>query len=215
METASEILRGALQPRRRERMLSVLDRRLGAVRVVVENLHHPHNMSAVLRTAEALGVQHVHVVDEPRQFAVSRRITLGAHKWLTLHPHAAFDDCAAELKAQGFRLYAAMLEADAVPLEKVPVGEPVALVFGNEKQGVGPETRARCDGAYTIPMDGFVQSFNISVAAALSLYSITRRARSERPDGGLLGAEEKAALLASWLPKSLKCGARVAQLAGG
>ncbi len=209
MKRAEEILKAAVRPERWAKIEGVLNRRLGAVRVVVENLHHPHNMSAVLRTCEALGIQHVHAVETAEDFTFSRRITLGAHKWLSLHRHDAFSPCAAELKALGFRLYAAMLDPAALPLEEVPVDEPVALVLGNEKDGVSPAARALCDGAYIIPMAGFAQSFNISVAAAVSLYSITRRARELRPDGGLLGPEERARLLETWLPKSVACGARV------
>ena len=104
-----------------------------------------------------------------------------------------------------------MLHPDAVPLEVLPLDRPIALVFGNEKAGVSPGTRALCDGAYTIPMAGFSQSLNISVAAAVSLYSVCRRVREERPDGGLLSEEERAAVLESWLPKSLRCGRRVAR----
>jgi len=215
MQRAEEILRAAVRPARWAKIQAVLDRRLGSVRAVVENLHHPHNMSAVLRTCEALGVQHVHAVETADEFTFSRRITLGAHKWLSLHRHDTIEECAGELKRLGFRLYAAMLDPAALPLEHVPIEEPVALVFGNEKRGVSPEARALCDGAYFIPMDGFAQSFNISVAVAVSLYSVTRRAREGRADQGLLPPDEKAALLQAWLPKSVACGARVVRAAKG
>lgn len=209
MERTEEILRSAVRPERWAKIEAVLGQRLGAVRVVVENLHHPHNTSAVLRTCEALGIQHVHAVETAEDFTFSRRITLGAHKWLSLHRHDTFAPCAAELKARGFRLYAAMLDPEATPLEELPVQEPIALVFGNEKQGVSPAARGLCDGAYIIPMAGFAQSLNISVAAAVSLYSVARRARAERPDRGLLDAAERALLLEAWLPKSVACGSRV------
>ncbi|MBI5442083.1 MAG: RNA methyltransferase [Deltaproteobacteria bacterium] len=213
METLRSILTSSLRAERWERIQSVLDRRLGAVRVVVENLHHPHNMSALLRTCEAFGVQYVHAVEAVEDFTVSRRITLGAHKWLTLTRHRSFAECAGALRSQGFRLYAATLDPAAVPLEELPVDEPIALVFGNEKRGVSPATRALCDGAYTIRMEGFVQSLNISVAAAISIHSLTERVRRLRADGGLLGEEEKEKLLENWLPKSLRCGPRVAKAA--
>jgi tRNA (guanosine-2'-O-)-methyltransferase len=166
-------------------------------------------MSALLRSCEAFGVQYVHAVEAVEEFTVSRRITLGAHKWLTLTRHETIEQCAAALRSAGVRLYAAMLDPKAVSLEELPVDEPVALVFGNEKEGVSAPARALCDGAYTIPMDGFVQSLNISVAAAISIYSITRRVRDLRPDGGLLGEAERERLLEAWLPKSLRCGARL------
>ncbi len=204
-----EMIRRALRPERWAKIERALRNRLGAVRVVVENLHHAHNLSAVLRTCEALGVQHVHVVDEAEHCKLSRRITMGAHKWLTVHRHARFDTCAEELRQRGFRLYAAMLDPGALPLEEIPVDRPVAVVLGNEKEGVSRRTRELCDGAYFIPMYGFVQSYNVSVAAAISLYSLTRRVRRERPDGGLLSPEERAEVLRSWMPKSLRFGRRL------
>jgi len=215
MLRAEEILRAAVRPARWAKIEAVLDRRLGTVRAVVENLHHPHNMSAVLRTCEALGVQHVHAVETAGDFTISRRITRGAHKWLSLHRHQTIEQCAGELRQAGCRLYAAMLDPMALPLEEVPVDEPVALLFGNEKRGVSDEARALCDGSYIIPMAGFVQSFNISVAVAVSLYSVTLRARTLRPDGGLLSPGERAALAEAWLPKSLACGARVVRATAG
>ncbi len=203
-----DIIRQALRPERWAKMERALNHRLGAVRVVIENLHHPHNLSAVMRTCEGLGVQHLHVVDTRENTVPSRRITLGAHKWLAIHRHDRFEECGRDLKTRGFRLYAAMLDPGAVALEEIPVDAPVALLFGNERDGVSPEARAWCDGAYTIPMYGFVQSFNVSVAVAVSLYSVTQRVR-QRPDGGLLTAEERREVLGQWLPKSLRFGRRL------
>lgn len=213
MDKARGILEKSIGPRRRARLEAVALRRLGAVRVVIDHLHHPHNLSAVLRTCEALGVQHVHVVDDPQHVQTSRRITLGAQKWLSLHRHDRFEECAELLHGIGFRIYAAMLDLEALALEEIPVGDPVALVFGNEREGVGETSRRCCDGSYTIPMEGFSQSFNVSVAAAISLYSITRRVRLLRPDQGLLPEPERADLLASWLPKGLRCGRRIMEAA--
>lgn len=214
MQKPEEIARRVIRPERLEKVCAVASRRLGSVRVVAENLHHPHNMSALLRSCEAFGVQHVHAVETVEDFTFSRRVTLGAHKWLTLKRHDTFEACAAELRGLGFRLYAAMLDPSAVSLGDLPVEQPLALVFGNEKDGVSPGARALCNGAYMIPMAGFSQSLNISVAAAISLYDVTRRARELRPDGGLLGEGEREALLASWLTKSVRCGVKLRRLAG-
>ena len=202
MEALRDILEGMITPRRMERLLGVLGARLGALRVVVENLKHPHNVNAVLRTCEALGVQHVHLVDPGREFYIHRRIAKGSHKWLTLHRHGAFAPCAAELHAAGFRLYAAMPSAGATPVDRIDVGDPVALVFGNESEGVSPEARDICDGCYVVPMTGFVESFNVSVAAAISIYDVANRMRRERPDKGLLSPVESAEILKVWIPKA-------------
>jgi tRNA (guanosine-2'-O-)-methyltransferase len=207
-----EVLAGCVQPRRMERLLKVLEGRLASVRVVVENIHHPHNMSAVLRSCEALGVQTVHVVESVEKFKIARGITKGSHKWLTLRYHRSFTECADELHGEGFRLYAAMLADDAVSLEEVPVQTPVALVFGNEHAGVSEEAQAHCDGSYMIPMHGFVQSYNVSVAVAMSLYDVTSRARSQREDGGALTAEQQTQLLQTWLPKSTPHGRKITEI---
>ena len=214
MNPSHTFIREALRPERWQRMQRVLDSRLGSVRVAVENVHDPHNLSAVLRSAEALGVQHVHVVEAASGFSLSRRITRGAHKWLTVHRHRDFVECAGALREAGFRIFAAMLQPGAIPLEEVPVTEPVALLLGNEHDGVSAEAAAACDGCYTIPMAGFVQSFNISVAAAVSLYSVTTRARALRTDGGLLSECERQTVLENWLPKSLRCGRRATRTPG-
>lgn len=215
MPTSDEILRGALRPQRWARIQSVLAQRLASVRLVLENVHHPHNVSAVLRSCEAFGVQHVHAVETSTNFRFSRRITMGTHKWLTLSRHDCFDDCATQLRAEGFKLYAAVPDLGAVPLEQLPVDEPVALVLGNEKAGLTPCARALCDGCYTIPMAGFAQSLNISVAASVSLYDVTRRARAARRDGGLLTSVERSELLATWLPKTVPCGKKVMRASAG
>lgn len=209
MDDLKKILEGLITPRRMERMLRVLNSRLGALRIVVENLYHPHNMNAVIRTAEALGVQHVHVVEPNGDFSMNRKITKGSHKWLTTHRYATFAPCAEELRAAGFRLYAAMPSEEAVPLNAVPVDQPLALVFGNESFGISESALAHCDGRFVIPMSGFVESFNISVAAAISIYDVSTRMRRERPDQGLLGAQERAELLKLWLPKAAHSAKRI------
>lgn len=214
MENLVELLGGMVLPRRLARILEVLDGRLAGVRAVVENLHHPHNMSAMLRSCEALGVQHLHVVEEYEEYKVSRKITMGSHKWLTLHRHRNFAECASELKALGFSIHAAVLSDRAVPVSEVPVDRPVALLFGNEQFGVTPAAREFCDGEFIIPMNGFVQSFNVSVAAALSIYDVTTRMRKSGYPGALLNPDEKAALLAEWLPKSAPFAKKVARIIG-
>ncbi len=202
MEDLDALLTEMLTPARRKRVLDALSSRLGALRVVADNLRNSHNMNAVLRTCEAFGVQHLHAVEIERDFHINRKITKGSHKWIDLHRHVDFGECAAELKAGGFRIYAAMLSKKAVALDEIPVDTPVAIVLGNERTGVSKEALSHCDGLYTIPMHGFVQSFNISVAAAISIYSLSTRMRLLREDKGLLSDEERARVLADWLPKT-------------
>ncbi|PLX41818.1 MAG: RNA methyltransferase [Deltaproteobacteria bacterium] len=212
METLRDILTGIMTPRRMERLISVLEGRLGSLRLVVENLHDPHNMSAVVRSCEAFGVQHLHVVDSKGEFKLSRGITKGSHKWLDIHYYDSFTPCAKELKEAGFDLYAALLVDDAVALDEVPAMRPIALVLGNEHAGVSEEAQRLCDGAYTIPMHGFVQSFNISVAAAISLYSLSTRMRRELGERALLSPYERSSLLERWIPKASTHAKKIAEI---
>ncbi len=202
-----------LGDRRVERLDEVLDRRTRGVTVVLENLYDSHNLSAVMRTSDAFGVQEVHVVDAEGDFAISRKITKGAHKWLDIIVHSgptASEDAAASLHARGFRLIAATLAEGARPLVEVELSGPVAFVFGNEHDGL-TETMARaCDSAYVIPMFGFVQSFNVSVCAALTLQHV----RSAREWPGL-EASDRAALRESWMAKSLNQSARILRALDG
>lgn len=212
MENLADILGEMVLPRRMERILSVLDSRLANVRVVALNLHNPHNMAAVVRSSEAFGVQHLHVVEEFSPYKFSRRVTKGCQKWLSLHRHDNFAQCAGELRNMGYSLYAATLGEGAVPVAKVPVDKPVALIFGNESKGVSEEALSLCDGSFIIPMSGFSQSLNVSVAAAVSLYDVATRMKEAHPDTAYLPPEEKTALLAEWLPKSAPFAKRITKV---
>jgi tRNA (guanosine-2'-O-)-methyltransferase len=180
-------------------MRLVAGRRLGGIRVALDGVHDPHNISAVLRSCEGFGVQHVHLVGRTGSVAVNRAITLGCEKWLELHAHADGAACASALHEQGFELWAAMPDRAARPVETLDFGRKVALVFGGERDGLSDELLAACDGRYQIPMPGFSQSLNVSVAAAISIYiaaSLRRRAVGGSTD--LMPAEVEA-LAQAWI----------------
>jgi tRNA (guanosine-2'-O-)-methyltransferase len=193
---------------RRRRLAEVLAARTDYVRVVIEDIFQPHNASAVLRSCEGFGIQHVHIIENRFRFAPNRDVALGTPKWLTLHRHRAkasdnTRECLEELRAKGFRLVATAPRADALPLEELPLDRPLAVIFGTEKEGLSATALAEADLAMQVPMFGFVESFNISVCAALCLSSILRRVRSERDDWRLPAAEAHA-LRALWIRRSLK-----------
>lgn len=211
MDELSEILGPLLSPRRYERLVAALDGRVGRVRVVTENVRQKHNLSAILRSADAFGVQGLHLVEESDDVKITRRVTMGCHKWLTLRLHRDFASCAEKLRSEGYALWAATLTSRSVELSQIPLNRPVALVFGNELTGVSDAALAHCEGEFTIPMCGFVQSLNVSVAAAVTLHDVVNRLRSEFPDSWGLNPDEKAELLARWLPKSAPFAKRVAR----
>ncbi len=192
-----------MRDRRNARLAEVAAARLGHVAVALEPVWHRHNASAVLRTADALGVHHVHLVGEPR-FEPSRGPSKGAGRWLALHRHDTPADAIAAIREAGMALWVADLpdeDTPVVPPSAVPVGRPLCLWLGAELQGVCAEARAAADGVVTLPMRGMSQSLNVGVAGAMILHELVRRSVATHGDGALLPAEGRAALLANWIAR--------------
>lgn len=189
--------------RRRRRMLDVLARRQPDLTVVIENVHDPHNISAVLRSCDAVGVPAVHLVYTVEERPELSRVTsASAVKWLQITHHPSIAACYAALREEGFRIYATHLDAASRELYDLDLTEPVALVFGNEHRGVSDEALAGADASVVIPMMGMVQSLNISVACAVSLYEALRQRRAAGAydlSAPKLPAPERQSLLANWL----------------
>jgi len=163
---------------RRERIQSVVDARLQSVTVVLDQLLDPHNTAAILRTAEGLGVLSAHVVPHGAADAVAhRRVTQDAHKWLEVERHASGARAAESLRSSGYEVWAGHLDPAARLYTELPADRPVALLFGNEHEGPSAETLAACTGTFRIPMAGFTQSFNVSVAAGIALAQVTSARR--------------------------------------
>jgi len=182
-----------LLDRRKERIDAVVAQRVRGLTLVLEHVHDPHNLAAVLRTSEALGLQDLHIVAGPKGFRPSQAVTQGADKWLDVHQHASAAVCADELHHQGFRIFGSRLDGEALDLAALPFGERLALVFGNERDGLSSEFAERCDGFFRIPMLGFSQSFNISVAVGITL-ATAMLARRQRGLGGDLPENDREAL---------------------
>jgi tRNA (guanosine-2'-O-)-methyltransferase len=179
-------LAALVTPQRLQRMDEVLAARTARLAVVFEDVYHPHNASAVLRTCECLGVQDVHIVEDAKRFRPLRDIARGSARWLTLrrwggeHP-GDIDACLAHLRGEGFAILATSPRADAVPLEEVPLDRPLAVCFGTEETGLSPAAFAAADVKVTIPTPGFTRSLNVSVTAALILYHLVNRLRATQP----------------------------------
>jgi tRNA (guanosine-2'-O-)-methyltransferase len=151
---------------RRARIDAAAASRLGGLRVVIENLHDPHNGAAVLRSAEAFGVQRVEVIESVEPFRYSSTVTQGCEKWLDVVRHKTLAAAVAGLRAGGFAIYAAVPGA-AVALDDLDFSRPAAVMVGNEHDGLTPEALAAADVRFGIPMHGLTQSLNLSVATAL------------------------------------------------
>jgi tRNA (guanosine-2'-O-)-methyltransferase len=176
------VLGPLLLDERRARIDDAASRRLGGLRMVIENLHDPHNGAAVLRSAEAFGIQRVEVVESQEPFRFSSTITQGCEKWLDLVRHPTTTAALAALRANGFALYAAVPGADAT-IDDLDFARPAAVLVGNEHTGLGAEAVAAADVRFGIPMPGMTRSLNLSVAAALiaERAAALRRAALGRP----------------------------------
>lgn len=171
-----EYLVSKMKPERVDRLEAVIGRRMKGLTVVLEDLYDSGNRSAVYRSAEAFGVRDVHIIRPDRATKPhARAVSRGAEKWIDIHHWDHTTECVRSLQRDGFTVFAADLEA-ARPLEALDFTHPVALVFGNEHEGITEEMRSVVDGSFVIPMAGFTKSFNIAVAAAMTL----RHARVER-----------------------------------
>ncbi len=175
--------------------------RLGGVVVVLENLHDPHNGGAALRSSEAVGVLEVRITGEKLRY--SDRVTQGCEKWLELHQDRDIDETAASLKARGFLLYAAVPGAQ-LSLEELDPLAPAAFLIGNEHAGLSSRARALADREYRIPLYGFSQSVNLSVAAALTLYTHATRRRAALGRSGDLDEAALDALRARYYARDVR-----------
>lgn len=162
--------------RRRQRLKSVLSRRQPDLTVVMENIHDPHNVSAVLRSCDAVGIMQVELLYNVEKFPrLGKKSSSSANKWLHIRKHTTVEECYATLRAEGFKIYATHLGSEALSLYDIDFTGKVALVFGNEHRGVTDEAARQADGNIIIPMVGMIQSLNISVACAVSLYEVMRQ----------------------------------------
>ncbi|MBI4546866.1 MAG: RNA methyltransferase [Ignavibacteriae bacterium] len=161
---------------RKEKIFSILKHRQPDLTVVVENIHDPHNVSAILRSADAVGVLEVYVVYSHEQIPkLGRKSSASAKKWVPCRPFKSISECYAQLRQAGFSIYASHLGKTSTPLYELDLTKKVALVFGNEHRGVSNEAAQLADANFWIPMVGMIQSLNVSVACAVTLYEAFRQ----------------------------------------
>jgi tRNA (guanosine-2'-O-)-methyltransferase len=166
-----------MTPERSDRLIHVLNKRQPDLTVVLENVFDPHNISAVMRTCDAVGIQDIYILNNkiPPHRKWGDKSSSSASKWLTIHQFTDARACFIALRKQYKKIYTTHLSTDAVSLYELNLTEPVALVFGNEHSGVSEEIIAMADGNFIIPQVGIIKSLNISVACAVSLYEAFRQ----------------------------------------
>lgn len=162
--------------RRIARMKQVLRNRQRDLTVVFENIHDPHNVSAILRSCDAVGVSAVHLLYTREKFpALAKKTSASAKKWIDIVRDSDYQSLRERLTSAGFTLYAAHVDPAAMSIYEVDWTRPAALIMGNEHRGVSPEALAIADHTVYIPMFGMIESLNVSVAAAVILYEAARQ----------------------------------------
>ena len=166
-----------MTPERRERILSVLNRRQAGLTVVLENIEDPHNIAAIMRTCDAVGIQEIFTVNSKplRVKKWGAKSSSSANKWLTHHKYTDVHECISVLKQRYDKLMTTHLAQNSVSLYDIDFKESVALVFGNEQTGISEAFLEAADGNFIIPQMGIIRSLNVSVACAVSIYEAMRQ----------------------------------------
>jgi tRNA (guanosine-2'-O-)-methyltransferase len=166
-----------MTPERNDRLETVLSKRQPDLTVVLENVFDPHNISAVMRTCDAVGIQEIFILNHkiPPHRKWGAKSSSSAAKWLTIHQFTDATECFNAVRKNYTKIYTTHLSSDAVSLHALNLTQSVALVFGNEHSGVSDEIIAMADGNFIIPQVGIIKSLNISVACAVSLYEAYRQ----------------------------------------
>jgi tRNA (guanosine-2'-O-)-methyltransferase len=190
-----------MTPERKARITHVLNHRQPDLTVVLENVHDPHNISAVMRTCDSIGIQDIYILNTriARHSKFGKKSSASAAGWLSIHHFEDIDTCFMALREKYTKIYATHLGTESYSLYDLNLTEPVALVFGNEHAGVSEDALKLCDGNFIIPQVGMVQSLNISVACAVSLYEAFRqRQNAGHYDNNRMPAEDWNKLSEQW-----------------
>lgn len=189
--------------KRKSKIISVINSRQKYLRVVLENIHDPHNVSAIFRTCDAVGVPKVSLVYTVEKFPkIGKKSSASAFKWVEKEKFNSIDECYKVLKNEGLSIYASSISEDAVPLYDLDLTGKLAIVMGNEHRGVSEAAAKLADKKFLIPMQGMVQSLNVSVAAAVVLYEIYRqRCLKGLYNSSKYSSEELEAMIENWCKK--------------
>lgn len=189
-----------------ERLQEVLNQRTRYLTVVLDDIYQPQNSSAVIRTCECIGIQDLHIIEDRNAHKTSRDVVKGSSKWISLNHHDKNRiDCIKKLRDNDYKIVAMTLSEDSIPLESLPINEKLALCFGCEETGLDKEIEESADYKVQIPINGFTQSYNISVSAGISLYYLYNKIKATEQSWQLNNAE-KEELLIDWLSKSTPTG---------
>lgn len=191
---------------RRDLFLETVEKRTKYATVVLEDIYQPHNASAVLRSCDCFGIQDVHIIENRNTWEYSRDVEQGSSKWLNIHRYNEETQnslaCIQSLKSKGYKI-AATTPHTSMTIDEMPIDQPVALVLGTEMTGVSDTIMDEADYKVQIPMYGFTESFNISVAAAICMNGMRRRLTASETTWSMSDSEKTDTLI-YWCEKTLK-----------
>jgi tRNA (guanosine-2'-O-)-methyltransferase len=203
---------GFLTDKRKKLFKKVLENRTRHFTVVLEDIFQSHNASAVVRTCDIFGVQDLYTIENKYNNKVSRHVAKGSQKWLNQYRYRNDGDntktCLDDLKEKGYQIIATTPHNDSCVLQDFDISRKSAFIFGVEAEGVSEYVIENADGFLKIPMVGFTESLNISVAAAIILQDVTTKLRSSGADWQLT-EEEKEVLYFDWVKKTIKNVAKI------
>ena len=219
MSKVLETLLPLLSAERLERFDNVLSHRTRHITVVLENVFQSRNASAVMRSCDGFGIQDVHLIENINPWMANRSVSKGTPTWLTLHryraAHDPIDACVQRLRQRGYQIAVTTPHVNGHFVEDLPIDRPIALVMGTEWKGVSERMREVADHHVMIPMRGFAESLNISVAAAVALHELTRRMQQELARAvWTLSETERLSLREEWAVKSVRKGEAILRQAG-
>ena len=165
-----------MTPERFQKIKDILNKRQPDLTVIMDNVHKPHNLAAIIRSCDAVGIGEIHGISSNEQkVGVNLKSASGSNHWVNLHIHHSVPNVISDLKQNGFTIYAANGSEKAVDYRKVDYTKPTAIVLGAELDGISKETLYRVDGKIKIPMQGMVENLNVSVANAVILFEAQRQ----------------------------------------
>lgn len=169
-------MRNTKTEKRLEKISRVVNSRQHSLTVVIENIHDPHNVSAIFRTCDAVGIPKVNLIYNYESFPrIGKKSSASAFKWVEKDKFKSVDSCYSELRNNGFKIFASSLTENSKNLYDLDLTQKVAIVVGNEHRGVSDEAAKLADEVFLIPQFGMVQSLNVSVATAVIVYEAMRQ----------------------------------------
>ena len=201
-----KVLSEHLTPRKRELFDSIASLRTRHLTLVLEDVYQAHNSSAVLRSMESWGIQDIYAIENTNPFHMHRRIAKGAFDWLTIHQFHEHKNntlaCIQDLKSKGYKVVATALHENAIPLEELDITQKTAIVMGTELSGVSSTILEQADENVVIPMHGFTESLNVSVAASVIMQHLSNKLRKSNIPWQLT-PEEQLELKIEWAKQSI------------